>query len=119
MNQDFSLFPNGTFPVYAMGAHEPGHAQLGGSNACLTTLCTQYWPPVLTSGQPEAGAGVDQSAVGTITRPDGTRQVTYHGRPLYLFADDAFIPGLPYEGGAARSMEQAHEPSGARSTRSR
>ncbi len=27
--------------------------------------------------------------------------MTYRGRPLFLFADDAFIPGLPYNGGAA------------------
>lgn len=100
MNQDFSLFPNGTFPVYAMGRHEPNHAQLGPWNACFS-LCAQVWPPVLTSGAPQAGTGVDQGAVGTIVRPDGTRQVTYKGRPLYLFADDAFIPGLPYNGGTA------------------
>jgi predicted lipoprotein with Yx(FWY)xxD motif len=100
MNQDFSLFPNGTFPVYAMGLHEAHHAQLGPWNGCFS-LCAQVWPPVLSSGQPEAGAGVDPGAVGTVVRPDGTKQVTYKGRPLYLFSDDAFIPGLPYGGGAA------------------
>lgn len=100
MNQDFSLFPNASFPVYAMGRHEPNHARLGPWNGCFG-LCAQFWPPLLTSGRPQAGAGVDADAVGTITRPDGTKQVTYKGRPLYLFADDAYIPGLPYNGGTA------------------
>lgn len=106
MNQDFSLFPNGTFPVYAMGRHEAGDARFGIWNGCFG-LCAQFWSPVLTSGQPQAGTGVDQDAVGWVRRPDGTKQVTYKGRPLYLFADDAYIPGLPYGGGTA-SINGAH-----------
>jgi predicted lipoprotein with Yx(FWY)xxD motif len=100
MNNDFSLFPNGSFPVYTLS---PGHGHWKGHHhggAC-GMLCAQYWPPVLTSSRPEAGPGVDGHALGSIVRPDGTRQVTYKGRPLYLFADDAYIPGLPYNGGAA------------------
>jgi predicted lipoprotein with Yx(FWY)xxD motif len=96
MNEDFSLFPNGTFPVYTLRRHE----RHGDPRACQT-FCAQYWPPVLTSGKPVAGAGVDEDAIGTVRRPDGTTQVTYKGQPLYLFADDAYIPGLPYSGGAA------------------
>jgi predicted lipoprotein with Yx(FWY)xxD motif len=103
MNEDFSLFPNGTFPVYTLSpnhGHGKGPDGMGHGGPCQT-LCAQYWPPVLTSGRPGAGPGVDQHALGTIRRPDGTQQVTYKGRPLYLFADDAYIPGLPYNGGTA------------------
>ena len=95
MNEDFSLFTNGTFPVYTSSPDRGSGKGLGLAGPCQA-LCNQYWPPVLTSGRPEAGAGVDQHALGTMTRPDGTEQVTYKGRPLYLFADDAYIPGLPY-----------------------
>jgi predicted lipoprotein with Yx(FWY)xxD motif len=99
MNNDFSLFSDASFPVYTLS---PGHShgQPHNGNRCRR-LCAQYWPPVLTSGKPEAGSGVDPRALGRTTRHDGTQQVTYKGRPVYLFADDAYIPGLPYNGGAA------------------
>jgi len=56
--------------------------------------CALTWPPVLTSGRPEAGPGVDQHALGVVVRPDGTRQATYKGKPLYLFIKDAYIPDI-------------------------
>lgn len=95
MSNDFSLFPEPpSFPVYTTSA-DSGHR-----SACQGTCAAVYWPPVLTSGLPETGPGVDAHAVGTIVRPDGTRQVTYNGKPLYLFFGDAYIAGLPY--GSAR-----------------
>jgi len=42
---------------------------------------------------PQAGAGVDGAALGTIKRNDGAMHVTYHGRPLYHYAADAGRPG--------------------------
>ena len=94
MNFDFSLFANATFPVYTSSADS------GNRSACQATCAAVYWPPVLTSGRPQAGPGVDPNAVGTMVRPDGTHQVTYNGKPLYLFFGDAYIAGLPY--GSAR-----------------
>jgi predicted lipoprotein with Yx(FWY)xxD motif len=50
--------------------------------------CAVAWPPVLTKGAPEAGSGVDDSLLGTIRRRNGTRQVTYAGKPLYFYAHE-------------------------------
>jgi len=66
---------------------------------CNSAACVQYWPPVLTSGVPQAGAGVMASLLGTIMRADGTTQVTYARHPLYRFlsdkkAGDATGPGV-------------------------
>ena len=50
--------------------------------------CATAWPPLLTSGTPVGGDGLDASKFGTTTRTDGTVQVTYNGWPLYYFAKD-------------------------------
>jgi predicted lipoprotein with Yx(FWY)xxD motif len=98
MNNDFEPFPNQPFPVYTLSRYHgnwwgdlKSHDSSRGS-ACQGT-CAVSWPPVLTSGWPEAGAGVDQRALGVIVRRDGSLQVTYHGRPLYLFNQDAYFGG--------------------------
>jgi predicted lipoprotein with Yx(FWY)xxD motif len=50
--------------------------------------CAEAWPPVLTEGAPQAGAGIQQGLLGTTQRDDGTTQVTYDGHPLYLYAHE-------------------------------
>ena len=58
---------------------------------CTATLldCTRLWPPLLASGKPTAGPGVEARLLGTAkrTKPAGT-QVTYNGHPLYRCACD-------------------------------
>jgi predicted lipoprotein with Yx(FWY)xxD motif len=60
--------------------------QNGDSSACTDEECITEWPPLTTEEEPTAGAGAIQNLLGTITREDGTQQVTYNGWPLYLFA---------------------------------
>jgi len=50
--------------------------------------CATAWPPLLATGAPAAGMGVDTSKFGTTKRTDGTTQVTYNGWPLYYYAKD-------------------------------
>ncbi len=57
----------------------------GGKSAC-TGACAGAWPPV--TGNAKAVAGAMAANLGTITRPDGTTQVTYKGHPLYFFVKD-------------------------------
>jgi predicted lipoprotein with Yx(FWY)xxD motif len=54
-----------------------------------TGSCATYWPPV--KGPATAMSGVT-GKLGTITRSDGTTQVTYDGHPLYTYAADS-APG--------------------------
>lgn len=50
--------------------------------------CLANWPPLLTDATPVAGDGVDAGRLDSITRSDGTLQVTYNGWPLYYWRDD-------------------------------
>jgi predicted lipoprotein with Yx(FWY)xxD motif len=60
-------------------------ADKGGSASC-TGACAKVWPPV--TGSPTAHGAAVSADLGTITRPDGTKQVTYKGHPLYLYVKD-------------------------------
>ena len=62
-------------------------ADSGGKSSC-TGGCAQAWPPVIASSTPAAAGGVSAANLGTITRTDGTKQVTYKGHPLYYYAGD-------------------------------
>lgn len=100
MNNSFTdLFPNASFPVYTLGhGHDDGPGHGGGR---CGSLCAQYWPPLLSSGRPQAGSGVDRHALGTTMGANGAQQATYKGKPLYLFADDAYLPPFAYNGATA------------------
>ncbi|BCW77357.1 MULTISPECIES: hypothetical protein [unclassified Arthrobacter] len=57
-----------------------------GTSAC-TGSCLVQWPPLTTTSGSPAGEGVT-GKLGTISTPDGKKQVTLNGMPLYYFAKD-------------------------------
>jgi predicted lipoprotein with Yx(FWY)xxD motif len=54
--------------------------------------CATAWIPVTAENTDTTtltvGEGLDATQLGTITRTDGTVQLTYYGWPLYTFAND-------------------------------
>lgn len=54
---------------------------------CTVGACTAEWPPYTVDAEPTAGEGIT-GTLGTTTRPDGSKQVTYNGKLLYTFDED-------------------------------
>lgn len=50
--------------------------------------CAKIWPPALTNDGKPTIKGVDSKLVGTVTRADGTKQLTLKGWPLYTYVGD-------------------------------
>lgn len=58
-----------------------------GDSTCLDA-CADTWPPLLGDGSDvSAGSGIT-GTFGTTTRPDGSKQVTHNGQPLYYYTGD-------------------------------
>jgi predicted lipoprotein with Yx(FWY)xxD motif len=72
-----------------------------GTKSTCDGECAQDWPPVTTSGAPTVGGSAVSADLGTTTRSDGTKQVTYKGHPLYFFEDDKATGDTSGEGSTA------------------
>jgi len=70
------------FTLYSFAPDTPTASKCYGS-------CAAYWPPV--TGTTAAGQGLP-GKVTTITRTDGSHQLTYNGHPLYTYIGDT-APG--------------------------
>lgn len=61
------------------------------SSVACTSSCLKIWPALtLPAGAKNATAGksVQSAKLGTTTGPNGLKQVTYNGQPVYFFALD-------------------------------
>jgi predicted lipoprotein with Yx(FWY)xxD motif len=71
--------------LYVFASDTAGNGKSACSGGCATT-----WPPqtVANGTTPTAGSGLT-GTLATITRADGTTQVTYNGMPLYHYSGDS------------------------------
>lgn len=88
-----------------------------GTTSTCTGDCAVDWPPLIENGTPAVGSGANASLLGTTTRPDGKKQITYSGHPLYRYENDTKAgdtkgQGLSFFGG----LWYAVSPSGAADT---
>lgn len=57
-----------------------------GTSAC-TDKCLVAWPPALTTAATPSAEGIT-GTLGTITTPEGAKQLTLNGMPLYYYEKD-------------------------------
>jgi predicted lipoprotein with Yx(FWY)xxD motif len=83
-----------------------------------TGSCSAQWPPLLVAAgaKPVAGPGVSSDLLGTVKRPDGKYQVTYHGLSLYTYAGDKKSGDVKGQGSGG--LWHAIAPTGATVTKS-
>ncbi|WP_431774162.1 SCO0930 family lipoprotein [Streptomyces cucumeris] len=67
--------------LYRFDEDTPKPAKSNCNDACATK-----WPPVPADAA--AGTGIEKSALGSVTRSDGTKQLTLEGWPVYRYAGD-------------------------------
>jgi predicted lipoprotein with Yx(FWY)xxD motif len=80
-SNDGQLVDSSGAPLYSSEQEKSGTVMCTGG-------CTSIWLPLKApSGNPTAGDDVS-GKLGVVKRPDGSRQVTLDGRPLYRFAED-------------------------------
>jgi predicted lipoprotein with Yx(FWY)xxD motif len=75
------LFDGRGFALYAFTADARGRSTCTGD-------CARNWPPYIVKGAGSAGRGTRSGLLGTTTRRDGSRQLTYAGHPLYYYVGD-------------------------------
>jgi len=67
--------------LYTSLDDQPGQRNCAGE-------CLNNWKPMLATGRLVPGGGVNRAKLGVIILPDGSRQVTYSGLPLYTYVQD-------------------------------
>lgn len=81
----------GSILVDAQGRTLYHNTKESGSSIVCTGACATTWPPLVipAGSSPTWAAGLTGSKFATVSRPDGSLQVTYANWPLYTYAADS------------------------------
>jgi predicted lipoprotein with Yx(FWY)xxD motif len=106
-----SLGSNAQFPSYLAATNGMAlytfKSDTSGVSNC-TGSCATVWPPYTVSSASGLSAGANiTGTIGTITRTDGTLQVTYNGMPLYFFDKDINVGDVTGNGQGGFSVALA------------
>jgi predicted lipoprotein with Yx(FWY)xxD motif len=87
---DGKLLVNGSgFTLYMFTADARNKDKCFAKSSAGLGKCISTWPALSTKGKPVAGPGVKASKLGAIKLPNGSKQVTYYGHPLYIYSGDS------------------------------
>jgi predicted lipoprotein with Yx(FWY)xxD motif len=67
--------------LYLFEADRPSHSNLSSAGFAI-------WPAFASTGKPRAEGGASAVHIATIAGPNGRRQFTYFGHPLYYYVGD-------------------------------
>ncbi len=81
----------GTVVVSKSGLTLYGFSKDSSKKSACTGSCASTWIPWIVRGTVtiKAGSGLSQSKLGTVTRSNGQKQITYGGNPLYHYTGDS------------------------------
>jgi len=77
----------GSVLVDASGRALYRNDQERGGKVLCTATCVSFWKPLIVSATPRSSSSLP-GKLALVKRPDGRRQVTYKGSPLYTFTLD-------------------------------
>jgi predicted lipoprotein with Yx(FWY)xxD motif len=100
--------------VFARGYAMYVFTRDAGSRSRCYGRCAKAWPPLRHRRQVIAGRGIDPGLIGKTKRRDGSKQITYAGRPLYGYVHDprgrVLCHDVPEFGGTWYAVQGSGEP---------
>ncbi|MEO1785317.1 hypothetical protein V4762_09665 [Thermodesulfobium sp. 4217-1] len=90
-----NIYKNAKLGNYLVGSNNMTLYYLSGETEsnlkCTSKVCLTKWP-ILSASELNLPDSLNSSDFSIFTRPDGQKQVSYNGHPLYFFSEDK-LPG--------------------------